>query len=94
MIPSVDFGGKVKFGVHSGEAFDIDSTRPTNLIAVNREISRKHIQDHVKFIDARIPGVEVGCLYAVIKQLPIKINNQMFLGHRRQIICCGQTSNA
>lgn len=65
MIPSVDIGGKVKFGVHTGEAFEIDTTRPTNLIAVNREISRKHIQDHINFIDSKMPGVEVGCLYAV-----------------------------
>jgi len=64
MIPNGDFEGKVKFGVHKGENFEIDTVRPTNLIATNREISRQHIKEHVKYLDSRKPSIETGCLYA------------------------------
>ncbi|KAI6184825.1 Peroxisomal sarcosine oxidase [Aphelenchoides bicaudatus] len=64
MIPNADYKGKVKFGVHTGEPFVIDSERPTNLIAVNRKVAQKHIQEHIKFLDTRAPSIEVGCLYA------------------------------
>lgn len=77
MIPNVDFKGKVKFGIHKvptafqvnfvvqGEPFEIDTVRPTNHVASNREIARNHIRDNLKFVDARMPTIEYGCLYAV-----------------------------
>ncbi|KAI6171978.1 Peroxisomal sarcosine oxidase [Aphelenchoides besseyi] len=64
LIPNADYEGKVKFAVHLGEDFDTDGPRPTKLVEINRNISRRHIQEHIRGIDSRMPGIETGCLYA------------------------------
>ncbi|KAI6230238.1 Peroxisomal sarcosine oxidase [Aphelenchoides fujianensis] len=78
MIPNADFEGKVKviggeeglielfvqFGVHMGEDFEIDGLRPTQLVAINRDITSRHLRQHLPTVDHRVPSVETGCLYA------------------------------
>jgi hypothetical protein len=56
-----------------GEAFDPDGVRPTSLIDINREISRKHIEKYLKFLDSKMPAIETGCLYAVRLKVPANL---------------------
>ncbi|KAI6238591.1 Peroxisomal sarcosine oxidase [Aphelenchoides fujianensis] len=55
MIPNADFEGKVKFGVHMGEDFEIDGLRPTQLVAINRDITSRHLRQHLPTVDHRVP---------------------------------------
>lgn len=66
LIPEADFAGKVKFGVHLGEEFDIlqgKQGRP-DFVDRCRELSRRHIAEHLPHLEQR-PSVETTCLYAV-----------------------------
>uniref|UniRef100_A0A0N4ZWG4 Sarcosine oxidasee (formaldehyde-forming) n=1 Tax=Parastrongyloides trichosuri TaxID=131310 RepID=A0A0N4ZWG4_PARTI len=70
MIPGVDFKNMIKFGVHNGDVFDIDSSHIDRKIpAWMAKESGKHISKHLPFIESSKPEKIISCVYQMTKDI-------------------------